>query len=428
MRILEEIHKLKNKITLSTNFKNSIIFTAFAFMNNGVNFLLIMTLAAYLSPAGYGTLNLFNTLILILAILIPLGTTGYIGNSYFRMEKDELKRVLNVVFLVGCSMFFFLLLVVILGGRNLENTLGLSTKVQIIALAICFSQLLTTINLEIWRLQEQPIKYGIYTMVLVVLNCSVTLYFVVICNWDWEGRIYAQLLISTIFFIISFIFLFRKRLILQTKINKEILVETLKFGIPLIPHMLTAWMRQGVDRYIINAFLGAASVGIFSFALNFGNIIFMVGTAFNASNAVFIYKKLASNDSDTRSLLKKQTRTMIIFFMLFFTLTCITSYILIPIFFSKYVEALPLLFPLCLSATFQCIYLLYVNYLFYYKKTNILMYITVTISLLHIILSYILSKYAIIYTAYINLISNFVICILVIIISQRYYPLYKKNN
>lgn len=385
-------------------------------------------LAAYLSPGGYGSLNLYNTIILILTILVPLGTTGYISTNYFRKDKLGIKHVLNTVLFIGVCVFFFLLLIFIVGGTNLENLLGLSLKVQVIALLVCFTQFFTIINLEIWRLQEQPIKYGVYTMALVILNFALTLYFVIIQNMDWEGRIYAQLFVNSVFFVISIFFLFKRKYLLLAIPNKRILKETLLFGIPLIPHMLTGWMRQGIDRYIINFFLGVSSVGLFGFALNFGNIIIMVGTAFNASNAVFIYKKLASGDIDTIEVLRKQTRIMIVFFLILFLVVFAISYTLIPFIFPQYLDSRPFLFPLCLAGTFQCMYLLYVNYLFYYKKTNILMCITVGISLLHIVLSYIFTKTSVVYTSYINLFSNFIIFVLVAIYASKLTLKNQLNN
>lgn len=49
------------------------------------------------------------------------------------------------------------------------------------------------------------------------------------------------------------------------------------WGIPLIPHLATSWIKQGGDRYIINYYYTLAEVGIFSFALNLSNIIDMIG-------------------------------------------------------------------------------------------------------------------------------------------------------
>lgn len=115
---------------------------------------------------------------------------------------------------------------------------------------------------------------------------------------------------------------------------------------------------------------------MFSFAYNFANVIQIVGFAFNATNSVFIYKNLAQNNTDTRDRLWKQTKVMLIFFFLLAILICLGTSVFIPILVPNYAGSIPYLFPLCMAAMFQCIYYLFVNYLFYYKKTKGLMFIT----------------------------------------------------
>ena len=93
-------------------------------------------------------------------------------------------------------------------------------------------------------------------------------------------------------------------------------------------------------------------------------------------------------------------------------------------FFPKYIGLLEFIIPQCMGAMFQCFYLLFVNFLFYYKKTKKLMFITFGFSLLHAILSLILTKYSIFYTVYIGLLSNFLIALGVFLYSRKVYKLF----
>ena len=123
-----------------------------------------------------------------------------------------------------------------------------------------------------------------------------TVVFVVGIHWDWEGRAYAHIISCLVLGIASVYILFKKQYLRKTLPSKYEVVESLKFGVPLIPHSMSFWVRQGADRYIINYFMTQAAVGLFSFAYNFANIIQMIGNAFNASNSVNIYKILSSDD------------------------------------------------------------------------------------------------------------------------------------
>lgn len=68
---------------------------------------------------------------------------------------------------------------------------------------------------------------------------------------------------------------------------------------------------------------------------------------------------------------------------------------------------------------FQCFYLVYVNIIFFYKQTLKLMFLTVLVSLLHVSFSFVFTRYGVIYTAYISLVSNMLICIGVYWYSQK---------
>jgi O-antigen/teichoic acid export membrane protein len=106
-------------------------------------------------------------------------------------------------------------------------------------------------------------------------------------------------------------------------------------------------------------------------------------------------------------------------FIVFTTFTFLASYIFIYKYMPEYSGSLKYLFPLCISMLFQSIYFLYVNYLFYYRKTKVLMYITFLVSILHIILSYLLTPYSVQFTAYISVFSSSLICLLVYLYSKH---------
>lgn len=405
-------------------FKNGIIFTFFSFLNSGISFLLLFILAKYLSPSGYGELYLFNTLITLLTILISLNSTGIISVDFFKLLRVDFRRVLNTVLIITTGNLLVLLFVFYVFSENLEKIFGITISYQSIALLICYFQVFSGIILDIWRLEEKPLSYGFYSSIIVLLNTILSLFFILCLHFNWEGRVYAQLIVGVLFFVISIYFLIRKKYLLFLLPTKNTFYDVCKFGIPLIPHNASFWLRQGVDRYIINYFYSSISVGVFSFSFNFANIIQLFGTAFNATNSVFIYKEISQGDPiGAKKELWKHTKYLVCFFFILTLSVIFLAIILIPILFPNYIDSIKYLFPLCLGAMFQCIYLLFVNYLFFFKRTKQLMYITFSISLFHVIASLLLTKYSIMFTAYISLFSNMFISLAVFLYSQKVYKL-----
>lgn len=86
-------------------------------------------------------------------------------------------------------------------------------------------------------------------------NLILTILFVGLLKLDWYGRVYAQLLTCLCFSVVALVILVRKGYFKRILPLKKDFVEGYKFGIPLIPHSTSFWLRQGLDRYIINSFL-----------------------------------------------------------------------------------------------------------------------------------------------------------------------------
>lgn len=403
----------------NSSVKKGALFTLFSFANNGISFLLLIILANYITPNEYGQLNLFNILISLLSIFISLSTIGYIPVSFFNKSHDEFKEVINTVLFTSTSLLVIICFILLIFNQSVEKWIGLSIQYQFTALLICYMQIYTSINLEIWRIEEKVISYGLYSLSSVFFNFVITLLLIIAYHKGWLGRVYAQFIVAFVFFILSTIIIIKRKYLTFKVPPKKIIIDTLKFGIPLIPHNISFWFRQGLDRNIINFFFTTTEVGIFSFAMNFANIINIVGNAFNATNSVFIYKQLSNKNEQNLKLLKKQERIMLLFFLGFSIITFVSVSLFIPIFLPQYKDATYLLPPLCFSAFFQCIYLLYVNYLFFYKKTRLLMYITFSLSLAQGVLSLFLTKYGIILTAYISLFISICTTFFVYICSRK---------
>jgi O-antigen/teichoic acid export membrane protein len=409
------LQKLKN----NSNLRNGMLFTLFSFLNNGFSFVITLIMGIFILPDSYGQLSLFTTMISFLSIFICLGTNGFIGVEYFNSKKEKVCRLINVTIISTFFVYLILILSVFAFSTHLPELMGIKLEFQFYAVSVCLLQILQYILMDVWRLEEKVICYGILTTISVLLNLILTVVFVVGLHWDWEGRAYAHIISCLVLGIASVYILFRKQYLRKNLPSKYEIFESLKFGLPLIPHSMSFWVRQGADRYIINYFITQAVVGLYSFAYNFANIIQMIGNAFNASNSVNIYKILSSDDINKQVRVQKECKLLIYIYILVTILFFLGGYIFIPIIFPKYEASIVFLFPLCIGAMLQCFYLTYVNILFFYKRSKNLMCITFGISLFHFFLSFIVTRYGVIYTSFVIVISNGIIAILVYFYSSR---------
>ncbi|MBQ3656255.1 MAG: oligosaccharide flippase family protein [Bacteroidales bacterium] len=418
---LKKILSLQHNKTL----QKGVMFSFFSFLNAGINFVLLILIAGFISPEGYGHINLFTTTIQIFTLVICFNTNGFESIVYFKKDATEFRRTINTILSLGIGCFLLLSILLLLLSETFEKLIGLDFYFMWIALWICLFSIITQLNLNIFRIEEKIQKYGFYAVTLAVLNFALTFLLVITFKQDWKGRIYAQVIAYFLLFLFSIVFLIKNKYITLVKPNCESIKEALGFGLPLIPHSASSWLRQGLDRYFINVFHNTTQVGLFSLSMNFANIILMVGDAFNQTNSVYIYKNLsAENQDEVKYKLKKQTLLLSGLFLLITILIISCSYFLIPIIFPKYERAVVYVPFLCLSMFFKCIYFQFCNYLFYYKKTLGLMYITFSCSLLHTILSFCLTRYSILYTTIISAIIDLLITTGVFFYSRRFYKIW----
>ncbi len=415
--------RILSKTLHNKNFLNGSIFTFFSFLNQGLNFLLLIVLSWYILPDSFGKLNLYYTGINIVSVLICLSTSGFISVNFYRVKKKILSRYINVVMLCTLAMSVILCLVALFFHSFLEQYSGIEYKLQFLCIYTCATTLLYNILLDIYRLEDKVISYCIISTISTILNISATLFLVITLGQDWLGRIYSNALIATIFFVVSIYLLITKGYLQRVVPQRVQFKESLLFGIPLIPHMINGWLRQGLDRYIINGFFTTTQVGLFSFSATFSTIIYSIGAAFNKSNSAYIFKSLAEDAEGAKEKLRKQTIIMIGFFAIVTLALNLICIVLFPLAFPQYKDAIAYLFPLTMGAFFQCVYLQFCNYIFYYKKTKELMFMTFSVSIVHFILSLWLTRYSVIMTAYVSMISSCLETTLIYLYSRKLYKI-----
>ena len=188
------------------------------------------------------------------------------------------------------------------------------------------------------------------------------------------------------------------------------------WGLPLIPHVATNFLRQGCDRYIINYYHSLEDVGYFSFALNLANIIILVGLGFNQSNSVDIFKVLGDTTLQPQDKFKRiynQNRPIKKIYILSSIVIPIITCLAIPVLLPKYRDCILYIPILSLSAFFNCMYFLYTNFLFFYKRTKYIMYVTLGSSIIHLILSLIFTRYSLYCTSLIYCVSQLLILVFI---------------
>lgn len=391
--------KLRN-ITNNKSLLNGAMFSGFSFINRGFSFLLLLILANYITPAEYGYLSLFSTVVMVVSYFMAMSTEGYMSVAFFKDCEEGIRNTFSCILVTSLITLIVMCLTLVIGGEKLASLLELPQNILYLSIVISFFTVFTNVNLDYIRLREKVKTYGIYSCGNALLNFVLSIILIKTFLLGWEGRVYAQTLCYALFGVIGLItFIGGGYLRLPDKVYwKKMLI----WGIPLIPHLATTFIRQGCDRYIINYYHSITDVGLFSFALTLANIITMIGSGFNQSNSVDIYKILGDkNLSDQKKFVKTNAQIKLFtkVYIYITILITVVGYVLFPLIFPKYSSAMNYFAILAVYGFLVCIYLVYTNYLFFYDETKTLMYITFGSSVLHLILSVLLTRHSLYITA-----------------------------
>ncbi len=413
------------KILHSKLFRDSFIYVFADVINKAIPFLLLPILTYYLTPADYGKLATFNSFFGLMGIFIGLSIQGAISVNYYKMKKEALAVFVgNVIFILAFSLFISLIIVTIF-QYQISNYVGLDIKWLYAASIMSFFSFIVLVNLSLWLVEQKPLFYGSFELLDTILKLGFSLFFVVSLLMTWQGRILGMLIGTSISAIFSFILLY-KRGYLKFQFDKTYIKEALHFGIPLVPHRLSFWLRTGAIILLLNNLAGKNNTGLYSVGLQFVIPLSVLTIAFNKAWAPYLYRKLSNNPSieDKIKIVKFTYFYLVGITLLSLLLIWLAPLIMKLLLNKNFHNASMFIKYLTMGVAFQGMYFMVVNYIFYVKKTKYLAYITFSVSLINISLAYLLiKKNGALGAAQANAISMFLSFLLVWYYSNKAYPM-----
>lgn len=394
---------LSNQKQLCNNetFRNGFFFTVFSFINKGMNFILLILLAKFITPTEYGYWSLFGTIVMFMGYFIAMTTQGYISISYFKEGMEGVKKTFSCI-LATTIISLLLMNIFAFSLQSLfEGLWGFPWRYLYLAIGISFFTIYSNICLDFFRIKKQICYYGIFSCTNALFILILSIFFVKFMNMGWAGCAVAQFICVCLFGLIS-LFQFFKMKCVTTPDTKHWKVMLL-WGIPLIPHLATNFIQQGCDRYIINFYHNVEQVGLFSFAYSLSAAIMMIGSGFNDANGVNIFEILGNKNISAQEkiiLLRAQKKNIFFVYLISTIIVIALCYFFVPLFLPQYNSAMGYFFILAIYAFLHCMYFLYTNFLFFFKKTKSLMYTTFSFAIMHLMLSLLLTKYSLYFTCW----------------------------
>lgn len=408
--------------------KNSSGFALGSILTSAIGFILLPIYTRYLTPADYGILSIATTLGSILAIFYLAGLNGAIGRFYYDYtdNESELKKYIGTI--IVSLVIYSLCLTIFLSifGESIFHTILKDLQFNPYILLILWTTFFSTIfpiSLKMYQVREKPFLYSFWSIIRFIINTLLIIYFVVVLRQGALGSLFSSFITSIILFVIGFVLLKKD---ISLIIEHQKLKESLKFGIPLIPHALAGWTNTLIDRIFLNYYQSIETVGLYSLGYQFGMIMGLITTSINFAWAPFFTSTAKEKGEDAKPIFRQLTTYyMMIIIFIGLAISMFSKDVIFLMTTPDYYESYKVIPIIIGSYIVNGMYYMIVNQIFYTKQTKYLAIATFGSAIINIALNYLwIPKYGMFGAAYSTFVSFSFMFIFTWIISYRVYPIH----
>ncbi|MGE5364648.1 MAG: lipopolysaccharide biosynthesis protein [Bacteroidota bacterium] len=253
-------------------------------LSRGISFLLLPLYSRYISAEEYGIYALLLAFYTVVSALLQGGLQNGFAKYYFE-TSDRHKRELIfssyfngslIISLAVCSLLF------IFSGTVSKLLLGSSNASGLVRIVLLmnFIDALMFISLYLLKTMELSGRVFYLSGISAVLNLLLNVWLIMFRKTGIEGILWAQIITNTI---ILAILLFGIRRYIRPVIVTGILKKIIIFSAPLAIAGIFTDLTDVADRFILNIYLDAKTVGIYSFSYKIAMVMNVLVISFRTA-------------------------------------------------------------------------------------------------------------------------------------------------
>lgn len=375
---------------------NALIYILSDGITKALSFLILPFVSFYLIPEQLGIAANFDVLQSILMLLAGQAIVNALPYFYYDRSREEIGLLVsNLLFIIIVVNLCFLIIILLIYGL-IDEYLHIGLFLQLLTLISVIANLLLSINLILYRLEEKPFVFLKLQLLQSLIYVFLLILLVVCLRKEALGKIYSAVFSCSIVCLLH-IYLLYKRGYLIWKIDRNSIGELLRLGIPLLPHSLSFWIKSGMDKILLTTFCGLSVNGLYSMAMSFGAIYSIFKVAFDNAYIPYLQKRISKMTFDNQKAEKKQLVRISyiissVFFLLFFVVMFICWILIQYVLSDLYRDSFQFIPWILFSLTIYSFYSLVVQYPYTAKKTLGLGIITFSGSIIQLLLTFVLVR------------------------------------
>jgi O-antigen/teichoic acid export membrane protein len=296
--------------------KNAAIYSVFTLLQRGLGFFLLPVYTTVLATEQLGIISTSTAVISFLVLIFGLslrGSTAYYLYEYKDSQLAYLKKIYgtNVVFillfsLIGIGFLFatkrFVLDVLF---ENIEFN-----PYVLLSLISIFLQPLYFFYQALLKAKQQAKKASILDFVYFGIMIGLTLILILGFNFKAEGALLANAIASFVVFGMSLIGL-RKEVTIC--FIPSIIKKTLRYSLPLLPHNVSGWAMNMVDKVMLNAMDSLSVVALFDVGSQIGKVVNMISLGVNSAYAPWFFDQVKNNTNSKKNIARLTQKMVVLY-------------------------------------------------------------------------------------------------------------------
>ena len=379
--------------------KAALWFTVAGIVHKSMSMITMPIFTRMLTTEQYGLYSLYMSWLQVFTILTTLRVTYAVfnkGMSKYPRDRDAFTATMqSLTTLLTLGLFLVYLLV--------HEWVDAFTGLTMFLTVAMFLELLLSPAIDLWSAREryryryQPIV--IVAVLMTVANAAIGVVAVLLSEDGGAARILSHVAVQVA---VGIYFYLRNLSRGQRPLVREYAKYAVLFNLPLIPHYLSMYALDQMDRIMVARMIGLSAAALYAVAYNIALVIKMVTNSLTSAITPWLYGRLEKEDFGT---IEHRMYPILAFAgVLALAFAAVAPEMVAVLGGAKYVEAIHVIPPVAVSVVFLFAYSLFANVQFFYEANKFIMYVSVMGALLNFGLNYVLiERYGYLAAAYTTL-------------------------
>jgi O-antigen/teichoic acid export membrane protein len=331
--------------------------------------LVVPVITRTVTPQDYGIYAIFLVGVNLLMPLVGLGFETASGRRYVdRKEMDYPAYIATGLGLtVGLSALVYAALIAL--APTLASFLPVPGTWFWSWVFVAWAQTIVGLILVLNQMADRPVLFGVWRIGRALVLNGLFLVFILSGQAGWTNLVTVLIITHGGVALCGLIWLWRSQLVaLRTAYTH--LSHIVRYGTPLVPHMIGAALVTATDRILLVNLIDEAAAGIYTIGYQVGLVMFLMSQSVNRAWTPWFYARLKDGSNDALQLAMKTGYTVAGIYVLAGIGFSVVGWFALPwIFGETYVAATPVFVWIVAAFVAQGLWSLTASYLYYSEAT-----------------------------------------------------------